>query len=684
MTSTASFKEKFNQAFSIFKWDLKSCSGTLVVYSILASVFTVIVLTLCLVIGLALGNENPSDKKEIFDTAVKVFQIISSILIYYLTAIFTIIYTIRVFSYLHNKRKADLYGALPISRVTLFLSKSAGAYIYSLVPAYFFLGIIALISMCLGQLPADETLSIYTNLIIGTLACVSAYGLLSICSGTTINAVIMFVAVCIVYPISAMFVKGVVSSFLVGSYSGIFHNHFVMNALNPLDAYNGYNVIYWLIFTVVCIVASAFLVRNRKAERAQSSFAYYLPAHIIKVLVSFLVGMFLGVLFGSLNTFGYGYFGFIFGFVLGSVPAFVISHLILYHGFEKLLKTSIPLGALIALTVVAMGLLDFDIIGYNSYVPNVDNVVSAGFIESSNCYYEADENLGSLSRKASVDYTDKEDITEIVTLHNQYLNEIGVKEYPSNEKFGNVWFNLFFGDVMSSLQDTYCFSYKLDNGVVSYRIYSGDILSSDFFGYSSSELDTSNITASENYFEKYSGLMNADVENYEALGVSGDIADAYDAEFEIIPNYEDVSDRDKLYAKKLVEAFKKDFKENPEDAEMALQLLSYDSYDIGSEAKEIDRGVCTISLRASNVKEDFSLIMALFAGEISSVCEVEEYYTVPKSYTNTIAVLKEMKILNDDLTFNKKSEYYNEYYYGDGYDSMIDYYNDEYVSDIIV
>ncbi len=676
MTSTASFKEKFKQAFSIFKWDLKACTGSLVIYSILAAVFTTIVLTLSLVIGLTIAKDNSADKEGILAISVQLFQYISSILIYGLTAIFTIIYTIRVFSYLHNKRKADLYGALPISRITLFLSKSAGAYVYSLVPAYFFLGIIAIVSICLGQPLSRDTLNIFSNLLIGTLACVSAYGLLSICSGTTVNAVIMFIAVCIVYPLSANFVKGVVNSFLVGSYSGIFHNNFIMNALNPLDAYNGFNKIYWIIFTVVCIVASAFLVKKRKAERAQASFAYYLPAHILKVFVAFLTGMFLGVLFGSLNTFGYGYFGFVFGFILGSVPAFIISHLILYKGFNKLIRTSIPLGALIFVTVIGMGFLDFDILGYNNYVPKAENVVSAGFLESSNCFISDDDNLGSVTRNSVEDYTDKDDINEIITLHNQYINSTKDVINESNQKFANVWYNILMADTFNALSgnNAYCFAYKLDNGFVSYRVYQKSALS-----YEDTTLDTKNLTVNEKYFEKYSGMANADAENYSTLVVSKENANLYNAEFEVLSSYNKSTDENRAYAKKLTDAYNKDFKENPDDAQKALKYISYansseayDSYDL-----EVD-GVCIIGLSASSVDfDDLTSLAALLAGE-STASSVEEYYVVPKSYKNTIAVLKEMEILNDDLTLNPDSEFYNKDYFAD------DYFSDAFEESMII
>lgn len=46
MTSTVSFKDKLKQIFSVILWDLKGCKGSLMVYTILASVFTVIIFTL--------------------------------------------------------------------------------------------------------------------------------------------------------------------------------------------------------------------------------------------------------------------------------------------------------------------------------------------------------------------------------------------------------------------------------------------------------------------------------------------------------------------------------------------------------------------------------------------------------------------------------------------------------------
>lgn len=95
--------------------------------------------------------------------------------------------------------------------------------------------------------------------------------------------------------------------------------------------------------------------------------------------------MFLGVLFASVNVLG-GYAGFVFGFILASVPVYIIVHLILYRGFSKLIKTSIPLGTLIVFSCVGVALCCFDAFGYNSYVPKTQDIKSAGFYDANSNY----------------------------------------------------------------------------------------------------------------------------------------------------------------------------------------------------------------------------------------------------------------------------------------------------------
>lgn len=674
MTSTVSFKEKLKQAYSVFKWDLKSCSGTMAVYAILAAVFTTIILTLCLVIGFyahdsyntyaqAISSlEVAPDTNNAVAVSVKVFQIIASQMIYFLTIIFAIIYTVKVYSYLHNKRKADLYGSLPISRIMLFVSKSASAYLFTLIPAMFFLGIIFIISICFGQPIVNEAIDIYVKLLMGTLASISAYGLISVCCGTTVNSVIMFIAVCVAYPLSAMFIKGVVNGFFYGTYTGIFKNHFIMNALNPLAAYDGINIIYWLIFSAVCIVASAFLVKRRKAERAQASFAYYLPCHIVKVLVAFLAGMFLGVLFGSLNVFGNGYLGFVFGFILGSVPAFVIAHLIFYKGFSKLIRTSIPLGGLVVVVFAVMALCSYDVFGYNEFIPKADDVKSAGLIDSHNFYRDSNSNLNKIVRNSAEDFTDRESINSIISLHSSIIAD---KDFSSNKKFQSVWYDMLFDNINIGLNEMqYGFAYKMNNGSVVTRTYSASVYDS----FSSDTIDTSEIVYTKTYTEKYTAAFNANQSDISSVTVKTN---------EMSGCMSDDTDKSKEDFGKVIEAFRKDFKADNSvisvvlaPAEDNVSLYSdyyglssyYEVKDFKYYQKEYPDAVCLLEM---NTGENYysnpsNLFSAIIGGSISlyDIIPKQETYLIPKSYTNTITALKEIGVLNSDNTINEDSNYY--------------------------
>ena len=672
MTSTVSFKEKLKQAYSVFKWDLKSCSGTMAVYAILAAVFTTIILTLCLVVGFYAQSNTMYDTytysqslyslAEAPDTnavaeAVKVFQIIASQMIYFLTIIFAIIYTVKVYSYLHNKRKADLYGSLPISRIMLFVSKSASAYLFTLIPAMFFLGIIFLISACFGQPIVNEAIDIYVKLLMGTLASISAYGLISVCCGTTINSVIMFIAVCIAYPLSAMFIKGVANGFFCGTYTGIFKDHFIMNALNPLAAYDGINIIYWLIFSVVCIVASAFLVKRRKAERAQASFAYYLPCHIVKVLVAFLVGMFLGVLFGSLNVFGDGYLGFVFGFILGSVPAFVITHLIFYKGFSKLIRTSIPLGGLVVVVVAVMAVCNYDVFGYNEFVPNFDDVQSAGLIDAEHFYRESDSDLNKIVRNSAEDFTDKESINSIISSHSSIIAD---KDFSSDKKFQSVWYDMFVDNMNIGLDEMqYSFAYKMNNGRVVTRTYSISVYDT----FSDNYIDTTNIVNTKTYTEKYTAAINAK---------QSDISSVIVKKTSYAGCASENTDKSKEDFAKVLEAFREEFKADKNNTETVLAPLGggyYYEVDIEDFKTAYPDAVCLLQVNTgsndyySNVGNIFT---ALFTGNYSIYDEPrQEVYIIPKSYTKTITALKEIGVLNSDNTINEDSDYFkalNQYY----------------------
>ena len=713
MTSTVSFKDKLKQIFSVILWDLKGCKGSLMVYTILASVFTVIIFTLVFVLTADQTSfsslfSTESSPKISLSEKMQVFQVISSAVIGFLTLIFAIIYTVQIFSYMHNKRKVDFYGSLPISRARLFLAKYGAAYLFSIVPMLVFMGIIAIASICTGTLLLPQVTNMYVNFIVGTLACISAYGFLSACCGTTFNTVIMFIAVCACYPLSMVFVRAYIDAFFTGAYTQTFSKSFITNALNPISAYFGNNLIYWIIFSIACVAFGTLLIMKRRSERAQTSFAYYIPCHIIKVIVSFLTGMFLGTMFGSLNVFGNGVGGFVFGFILASAPTFLIVHMIFYKGLKQIVRTIPIYAGLAVVVIVGVALINLDVFGYNTYVPKSEDVKSAGIILTQH-YYPKDKNFSRVMSKSAEDFTSSSDIDSIVKIHNNIINSKSTK-LKSVGKFKTVWgFMLYnaFDDL--SYDDVYAITYKLNNGRKVNRFYSASMISlvnsmntvySDEYYYDDyGSLDTDGINkianpliSSKTYVTKYSALMNSKANSelgakyaeVTAMVKGSDYAaeSCINGKKSYFSNSEDEDyESNKVILNELNEALKKDF----EADDRYLNGVLYDPFGIivdNSYKYEYYDGYSYSSSEEISPSEEIGSLPQIkqqFSNDFVCKLKIEyklgekgffdlthsqcEYYYIPKTYTNTLEVLKKYGLINSDYTINKNSQFYNSYNY---------------------
>lgn len=722
MTQKTSFKSRLKQMLSFFLSDLKSCNTFLIVFGIISAVAITVCFTICVVLGNDSSFSMMLSALSITGIAnsgigeIELFQYSSASLVYLISIVFTIIYTVRIYSYLHNKRKADLYGSLPIGRATLFIAKSVSAYLMSIIPAIFFLSLISIISVCSGHSVVSEVTKLFPEICMGTLASIAFFGLIAVCCGTMLNSVLMFVAVCVAYPLSAIFIKGTVVGCFDGFYVGIFKDSVIMNALNPLAAYDGINVIYWLIFSVVCIALGAFLAKKRKAERAQSAFAFHLPCYIIKVLVSFLAGMFLGVLFGSMNVFG-GYAGFVFGFILASVPVYIIVHLILYRGFSKLIKTSILLGALIIVSCVGVALCCFDAFGYNSYVPKTQDIKSAGFYDANSNYQTKGSAVGKNLKDMADDITDKDTIANILEAHYQLVNN---RNYSVKNKFKNTWVSMFKDNVPVfseiSKNPDYAFAYTLNNGNIVTRTYSSASAFEETESYLTSsynELDTSDIIYSKGYIKAYSPLVKADykdINTFIVAGFDGKATDDKHPDFvssKIIYTDDDgtvsYSKNYKNTAEKIKEAFLKDL-DNCSDEDFAkidqmtdyadhaldVAYVNYGEYE--SFIKSEPDAVCVIAIATGDVNSYYDGIRNMDSYNGNTAARAQVVYTVPKSFKNTIKALQELGILNSKLYMDKDylpgdstsyKEYTGEYYYDDYTSSsdLYDYTDDSYIDD---
>lgn len=631
MTQASSFKENLKNAFSIFKWETKNRATSLAVYGILSASLTAVIFTLCMSVGV-----NPEEQLP-FQKAALAFQLIASSIVFTLTVVFTIIYTAGNYSYLHNKRKVDMYGSLPISSAGLYLSKTVSAFLFSLVPALFFFGIISVTSILMGQPLVTETIELYVHVIIGTMACVAFYGFLAVCCGTTIHTIISFLAICISYPIASNLVKGVIKAFYYGLPAGVNKNHFLLNALNPIEAYQGKNVIYWILFTALCLVLGTLLSKKRRSDRAQNSFAYYLPAYIVKLIVAFICGMLLGILFGSINVLGNGLLGFAFGFLLGAIPAYVIVHLIFYLNFDRLIKTSIPFAAMVFLVFAAIIVCNFDVLGYNKYIPNLEDVESAGFVYTSDVL-DGGKTVRIIADECADDYSDTDDIQKVLDVHRETLYDLN---FSSQAKFANVWYHVFFDGIEEVVgsESSYCVGYRMKSGGIVTRYYREYqlVIGSKMQNSNTRSKLIDEITESNKYYDIYYSIDTVSPEMLQKISVRGNV-NLSGEECVVAENNRVSAQQARADSLRIYEAMKKD-----------RIHFSKSSSDFSDSKKG-----AVIYYESQNRVQTSRLLHTLM--------RLSDYQSKKVSITeddvNTVQVLREIGVYDSSGKLNKNSPYY--------------------------
>ncbi|MBR1481383.1 MAG: hypothetical protein IJ598_00255 [Ruminococcus sp.] len=631
MTQTASRNRTLRQCVAIFKWELRNCKMPLLIFGII----TAVGITFCMMVCLSAGVQEITDRASVLG-GVRAFQISASYVVAILTAVFTFICSIRTYAYLHDKRKADMYGSLPVSRRVFFAAKTASAAIISLVPSLLVLSLIALFSIAFGQPLVNEVSMLFLYLPVGSLACLAFYGLLAVCCGTTPNTVLSFIFICAAYSVAAAFVRGTLMSFVQGLPMVIYSDSFVMKALNPMMAYSGSSLIYWVLFIAACFIVSVLLMKKRRAECAQTSFAYMLPAYLVKLLIAFNVGMFLGCIFGSLSVLAVPYFGFAFGFVIGSTAAYAVTHIILYRGTDKIFKTAIPLAALVLMVCVGMAVIDFDYWGYTGYVPDAASVKSAGLVDLADCYCAGSDSVLSIGRSAADDFDDEESIRAVTSYHR---SEINLDKDES--RYGKVWLNIFVGSFVPQgvyERNGYVIAYKLNNGFTVVRYYDS------VFRFGSTDTKSRDlILDSETYFRNYSSVMNVAPAYIDALTLNRMRSSEEDLRYlhgddlmlKESENVDEAKRRDDI--RRLIEAYRRDFDAHGKTGKAV--------YDINVSYKK----------QSSNYAlPDIFFDMISYAGKDG------DSGVIYSSYTETLQVLRDIGALTKDNEPNTQSPYYYE------------------------
>jgi hypothetical protein len=296
------------------------------------------------------------------------------------------------FSYLHSKTQLDTYHSMPVGRLKLFASRYVSGVLVFFVPYVVHMLICLAIA---GSRGAYESGSVgkFLQCIVARLAVfmvVYAASIVAVC--LTGNIVISMIAVVVFFCYSSvlsLLVSELLSHFMLTftsyGYKGAW-------AFSPLDMviklYTGAsdngsllstnsancNIGYLpavIAGTAVYTVIGALLYKRRACESAGKAIAFKWAEPVVKTACVIPVAFFSGIFFDSListsdSADNWYIFGLVFGYVIVALVLEVIFRMDIKGIFEH--KKQFVFNAVC--TVLIFVVFKYDILGYNTYVPD--------------------------------------------------------------------------------------------------------------------------------------------------------------------------------------------------------------------------------------------------------------------------------------------------------------------------
>ncbi|MGN0377187.1 MAG: DUF6449 domain-containing protein [Suilimivivens sp.] len=350
-------------------------------------------------------------------------------------SLFAVISAIQGFGYLYHRRKIDFYMGMPVKRSRRFRVIWLNGVLIYLIPSL--LG--TLLGWLIAAANGTMTAAVFTESITayGLLLCLylGVYHLTILVVMLTGNVIItcMGTAVFFLYELA---VRALLSGYKAMFYkSFVYRDDFVTPVLSPFALYityaarhndglgNGFaTVVYLLLFAAAAGVIAYVCYLKRPAEAAGKAMAFKLPQPFIKIFlavpVTLLAGYVVSRAVGYDPVWGEGSVGFV-AFTMMIVLVVVCCLIQVLYEFDIRGIFHKKLHILISAAAVTVIFLVFryDALGYDTYLPKVENVASAAVITP----YEYSYYGGNNYFNEDLEYVAKDKFI----MDNMYLTDIG-------------------------------------------------------------------------------------------------------------------------------------------------------------------------------------------------------------------------------------------------------------------
>lgn len=576
MTLTTYSNRGKKEFIETYLWSLKKNRGMMALLALLMF----LALPLILMVLMA----NTSDTTELNSSLGRQFShytnyvyALSCFAVTPLVLIFTLVIAVLLFSYLHQKRSVDLFHSLPVGRTPMLLGRWCAGLTAIFAPILVNYIIAAVIGLSYG-VDAAHTLSAVAGsmlwLMLMSAAALTFTVFMAVCTGTTFDMVISVLGINVAYPLLIFVTCSFAGFLLPGLNISLSPESTVLTAFSPFAAaflpyfgnmgsridslswlgkLGGGFLVWWIVLTLIMLAASVLLYKKRKSECAESSFAFPIPKIIIRFIVTAVAGLGMGLLFQmSTNS----PFSFFIGLAAGSLAAHIVVEAVYSRGFKQMRRSFAYYGIFVALFLVVYGVLATGFFGYDTRLPNPDDVesvsVSLPYQYGNGSTYDIyQDNYYAKVASISPTLKEKANISKVLELHKDFIEANRSSAYPYR--------------MQKASGSDFTIAYHLKNGSILKRVYS-DSYTRYGTGEIKGDFDTlaSQITKMQEYIRTSSILFYLEPEQIKSVDIN--IGKAKNVT--VAP--------DETVKAELLEALKQDYLDG-----------QVNSMDLGNEYKEI-------------------------------------------------------------------------------------------------
>ncbi len=459
MTSRSSF-------FKLMWEDLRQRLWTIVL------AFVVFVLPVPIIIAMMVtsGNRSTGDLSLMLQA--------QSIWLFIVAVTGALICAVSGFGYLFSKKKVDFFHSLPVKRVRSFIIRYLNGVLIYLVPYLVMLMVSFLIIAVSGNFDTEILCIAMQGFVVHFLGYLIVYTTFILCVVAAGNLVVFFAVSGWCFGITAITV-GLYNAFetaffeTYSYYSEVYSRLHALRFLSPGYFYIKTSIepetsmlLQELLCTAFLFVAALLLYRIRPSEGAGKAIAFPALKPVFRVSAVVLAGSCTGLLFyymADIQREGHLPGWMIFGTILGVLLAHMFIESVYHYDIRKCFANKLSIFVCAAVSVTFVLVMRYDVVGYDSYLPDEKKLVSVaidltGLDGYGNIpkYVEQEDYKGIVN----IDKIYEMSLTEIETVY-PYLDALGedTEEYWDDARMehGN-WIRVEV-------------AYRLKNGKTVYRMY---------------------------------------------------------------------------------------------------------------------------------------------------------------------------------------------------------------------